>query len=151
MDKQEKISPNEFGAYLEKTLGVLREVLNNVDSKPINPDVPLDKVINELLQIEKVIDEFRDLNKGSLDQAKEGLKESDLSKETLRLVKKASELEQAALKKREWLLAKKTHDEKKAKVKEPAGEETSKSPPTKEMSQKKKFNRMARKKDWKPL
>jgi hypothetical protein len=147
MDKDEKISPNEFGEYLEKTLGLLKEVLGNVDSKPINPDVSLDKVINELLQIEKVIDEFRDLNKDALEQAKGNLKEASLSKETVRLLKKASELEQAALKKREWLAAKKKHDESKAKTKVSVEEQR----PVKEVSQKKKFDRMARKKNWKPL
>lgn len=150
MDKEQKGSPDEFNQYLEKTLVLLSEVLHNVDNKPINPDIPLDKVMGELLQIEKTLDEFLDLNKELLEKSKEESVNVPIkSKEQARLLKKTASLQEAATKKRAWLAERKAYEMKKSKT--ATDDKTIEKAPPKDVSQKKKFSRMSRKKNWKPL
>lgn len=156
MDNQEKSVPNEFAKYLEEALFVMKAVLENVDKKPLNPDVSLEKMVAELMQIEKQIDSFIDVNKDTLDQAKqESDAKANYSKETIRLLKKTEILQDQAEKKREWLVEKKAKLEAKEKsLKTDKDKDTDKAETkaaTKTPSQKSKFRRLGKNPKWKPL
>lgn len=148
MEKEEKSPLNtEFNELLEQAVGMLKEFMEELESKPLNPQVSYEELQKEMSEMGKVLEEYVELNKELFENAEKELKEDEIPKETRRLLGKTKNaLEQAE--KKEKMLESLMESARKREGKEPPPAENE---PVQDPSRKAKTRRLGSKQHWKQL
>lgn len=148
MEKEEKSPLNtEFNELLEQAVGMLKEFMEELETKPLNPQIPYEELQKEMSEMEKFLGEYVELNKELLDEAEKELNEEDLPKQTRRLLSKTKEALDQAEKKEKMIEALMESALKREGKEKPANESETPQDP----SRKAKLRRLGSKQHWKQL